>query len=66
MIPIYATIEELILTKYLRNSFLATKVAFLNEVFDLCETAGIDYNPSPSIGRNGRKDNTQSPCMFRS
>ena len=42
--PIYATIEELIFTKYLRNSFLATKVAFFNEVFDLCETAGIDYN----------------------
>ena len=42
--PIYATIEELILTKYLRNSFLATKVAFFNEVFDLCESAGIDYN----------------------
>ena len=42
--PIYATVEELILTKYLRNSFLATKVAFFNEVFDLCETAGIDYN----------------------
>ena len=42
--PIYATIEELILTKYLRNSFLATKVAFFNDVFDLCETAGIDYN----------------------
>jgi UDPglucose 6-dehydrogenase len=42
--PIYATVEELIFTKYLRNSFLATKVAFFNEVFDLCETAGVDYN----------------------
>lgn len=42
--PIYATVEELILTKYLRNSFLATKVAFFNEVYDLCEVAGIDYN----------------------
>lgn len=42
--PIYATVEELIFTKYLRNSFLATKVAFFNEVFDLCNTAGIDYN----------------------
>lgn len=42
--PIYATIEELILTKYLRNSFLATKVAFFNQAFDLCETAGVDYN----------------------
>ena len=49
MIPIYATIEELILTKYLRNSFLATKVAFLNEVFDLCETAGIDYNQAQAL-----------------
>tara|TARA_B100001057_G_C22824100_1_gene940638 strand:- start:1139 stop:1894 length:756 start_codon:yes stop_codon:yes gene_type:complete len=42
--PIYATVEELIFTKYLRNSFLATKVAFFNEVFNLCKTAGIDYN----------------------
>tara|TARA_B100001057_G_scaffold379728_1_gene385324 strand:- start:2470 stop:3225 length:756 start_codon:yes stop_codon:yes gene_type:complete len=42
--PIYATVEELILTKYLRNSFLATKVAFFNEVYDLCESADIDYN----------------------
>jgi len=42
--PIYATVEELILTKYLRNSFLATKVAFFNEVYNLCEKAGIDYN----------------------
>ena len=37
-------VEELILTKYLRNSFLATKVAFFNEVYNLCEKAGIDYN----------------------
>ena len=42
--PIYATVEELIFTKYLRNSFLATKVAFFNEVFDLCKSADIDYN----------------------
>ena len=33
---IYATVQELIMTKYLRNSFLATKVAFLNEVYDFC------------------------------
>jgi nucleotide sugar dehydrogenase len=42
--PVYATVEELILTKYLRNSFLATKVAFFNEVYDLCNIANIPYN----------------------
>ena len=35
--------EELILTKYFRNSFLATKVAFFNEIYDLCKAADIDY-----------------------
>ena len=42
--PVYATVEELIMTKYLRNSFLATKVAFFNEVSDLCKIANISYN----------------------
>jgi UDPglucose 6-dehydrogenase len=36
--------EELILTKYFRNSFLATKVAFFNQVYDLCEATDIDYS----------------------
>ena len=36
--------EELIITKYVRNSFLALKVAFFNQVFDLCENANADYN----------------------
>ena len=36
--------EELILAKYFRNSFLATKVAFFNQVYDLCEAAGVNYN----------------------
>jgi UDPglucose 6-dehydrogenase len=42
--PIYGTVKELILTKYLRNSFLATKVAFFNEVYDFCQITNIDYN----------------------
>ena len=29
--------EELILAKYFRNSFLATKVNFFNQIYDLCE-----------------------------
>lgn len=34
--------EALILAKYFRNSFLATKVAFFNQVDDLCVEIGID------------------------
>ena len=35
--------EELIVTKYARNSFLALKVAYFNQIHDLCKEAGIDY-----------------------
>ena len=41
--PVYGTIEQLIMAKYLRNSFLATKVAFFNEVYDFCKATEIDY-----------------------
>lgn len=34
--------EELILTKYFRNSFLAAKVAFFNQIHDLCVDANVD------------------------
>mgnify|MGYP000651484443 CR=1 FL=1 len=36
--------EELILAKYFRNSFLATKVAFFNQIYDLCERLNIEYS----------------------
>lgn len=39
-----AVAEELILAKYFRNSFLATKVSFFNQVYDLCTAMGADYN----------------------
>ena len=39
-----ATVEELIITKYVRNCFLATKVAFFNDIHKLCETVKVDYN----------------------
>ena len=35
--------KELILTKYARNSFLALKVAYFNQINDLCGALGIDY-----------------------
>jgi UDPglucose 6-dehydrogenase len=36
-------VEEAIATKYFRNSFLATKVSFFNEMFDFCNAYGIDF-----------------------
>lgn len=36
--------EELILVKYFRNSYHATKVAFFNQVYDLCEATGISFD----------------------
>ena len=35
--------KELILTKYARNSFLALKVAYFNQMYDLCKKLDIDY-----------------------
>jgi UDPglucose 6-dehydrogenase len=45
----HANIEELILAKYFRNSFLATKVAFFNQVYDLCEQLDVNYNSVAKI-----------------
>ena len=33
----------LILNKYARNSFLATKVSWFNQLYDLCEAYDVDY-----------------------
>jgi len=36
--------EELILAKYARNSFLALKVAFFNQMYDLCDALDVEYS----------------------
>lgn len=36
--------ENLIAAKAFRNSFLATKVAFFNQVYDYCKAYKLDYN----------------------
>ena len=38
-----ASPKELIVAKYARNSFLALKVAYFNQINDLCESLGVDY-----------------------
>ena len=39
-----AEARELILAKYARNSFLALKVAFFNQMYDLCDKLDIEYS----------------------
>lgn len=41
--------KELILGKYFRNSFLALKVSFFNQIYDLCKSAKVDYEIVSSI-----------------
>ena len=36
--------QELILAKYARNSFLALKVAFFNQMYDLCDVLDVEYS----------------------
>ncbi|MDR3155509.1 MAG: UDP-glucose/GDP-mannose dehydrogenase family protein [Holosporaceae bacterium] len=40
----FTTLESAELSKYASNAFLAMKVAFINEVADLCESCGADVN----------------------
>ena len=51
--------ESLILTKYFCNSFLATKVAFFQQIHDMCIAANVDANEvltyvsdDPRIGKS--------------
>jgi UDPglucose 6-dehydrogenase len=39
-----ASAEELILSKYFRNSFLATKVSFFNQMYDLCSKLNLNFD----------------------
>ena len=37
------------IVKYMENAFLATKVAFCNEFYDLCEATDVDYEEVKSL-----------------
>lgn len=37
--------ESTEIAKYLHNCFLATKVSFMNEMFDVCKHFGVEYAP---------------------
>ncbi len=52
---LFTAIETSELIKYAANTFLATKITFINEVADLCEQVGADvHDVAKGIGLDGR------------
>ena len=39
------------MVKYITNCFLSVKVTFANQIFDICSSAGIDYETASSIAK---------------
>ena len=46
---IMTDIKTACLYKYIVNSFYATKVTFMNQVYDICEKTGVDYKQLKEI-----------------
>jgi UDPglucose 6-dehydrogenase len=40
----YCTLTEASMVKYATNCFLSVKVAFFNQIYDMCQANGSDYN----------------------
>jgi UDPglucose 6-dehydrogenase len=52
---VFTSLETSELTKYAANTFLATKITFINEIADLCEKVGADvHDVAKGIGLDGR------------
>ncbi len=52
---VFTTLETSELIKYAANTFLATKITFINEMADLCERLGADVDDvAKAIGLDGR------------
>ena len=52
---IFTNLETAELIKYAANTFLATKITFINEIADLCERVGADvHDVAKGIGLDGR------------
>lgn len=45
----FKTFEECELFKYTLNTFFATKITFFNEIYELCDTMGVDYQNLKSL-----------------
>jgi UDPglucose 6-dehydrogenase len=52
---------ELVAAKAFRNSFLATKVTFFNQIYDYCKAYNLDYDSvSKAVGADMRIGNSHT------
>jgi UDPglucose 6-dehydrogenase len=52
---VFTSLETAEMIKYAANTFLATKVTFINEIANLCETVGADvHHVARAMGLDGR------------
>jgi UDP-glucose 6-dehydrogenase len=58
------TATEAEMTKYITNTFYATKIAFCYEMAELCKAAGIDYNEVRSLWLEDPRINPMHTAVF--
>ncbi len=55
---VFTSVKTAELIKYAANTFLATKITFINEIADICEEIGVDvHDVAKGIGLDGRIGN---------
>ena len=53
------------MAKYMENTFYATKITFCNEMYDICESMGIDWNESREIWLADPRINPMHTAVFK-
>lgn len=57
--------DEVELAKYMENAFLATKVIFINEMYDICEKLGLNYNQVREIWTTDPRIGTSHTFIYK-
>lgn len=61
----YSSATEAEISKYVNNCFLATKISFLNEIYEICEASGVSYDKVVELAKMDKRfgeSHTKVPC----
>jgi len=53
------------MAKYMENAFYATKVAFCNELYDICELVGVDWNRARELWLSDPRLHRMHTAVFK-